>query len=88
MVTAVTVLFLSLTVFAPSDATAVNPIRRVVTMLQEMEVKVKEEEEKEQALFGHQPPSETRCQGEKSRPQDQCSDPWRCCRREGTSVAE
>jgi len=51
MVTAVTVLFLSLAVFAPSDATAVNPIRRVVTMLQEMEVKVKEEGEKEQALF-------------------------------------
>jgi len=51
MVTAVTVLFLSLAVFAPSDATAVNPIRRVVTMLQEMQVKVKEEGEKEQALF-------------------------------------
>jgi len=44
------------------------------------------EEEKE--LFRHRPPSEIRCQGEKSRPQDQCSDPRRCCRREGTSVAE
>eukprot|EP00419_Tripos_fusus_P054991 CAMPEP_0172797494 /NCGR_PEP_ID=MMETSP1075-20121228/413_1 /TAXON_ID=2916 /ORGANISM="Ceratium fusus, Strain PA161109" /LENGTH=692 /DNA_ID=CAMNT_0013634721 /DNA_START=67 /DNA_END=2145 /DNA_ORIENTATION=+ len=53
MVTAVTVLFLSLAVFAPcgADASAANPIRRVVTMLQDMQTKVTEEGEKEQALF-------------------------------------
>jgi len=34
-----------------TDATAANPIRRVVTMLQQMQVKVAEEGEKEKALF-------------------------------------
>merc|ERR1712060_388759 len=43
----------SLAVFAPcgADASAANPIRRVVTMLQDMQTKVTEEGEKEQALF-------------------------------------
>jgi len=52
-VTSVTVFFLSLAILAPSgaDASAANPIRRVVTMLQEMQVKVSEEGEKEKALF-------------------------------------
>jgi len=53
MVTSVTALVLALTMLAPNGtyATAANPIRRVVTMLQEMEVKVNEEGEKEKALF-------------------------------------
>jgi len=52
MVTSVTVLFVSLAILAPSaDAIAANPIRRVVTMLQEMQVKVSEEGEKEKAMF-------------------------------------
>jgi len=52
-VTSVTVFFLSLAILAPSgaDASAANPIRRVVTMLQEMQVKVSAEGEKEQAMF-------------------------------------
>jgi len=49
----VTALILALAILAPNGtrATAANPIRRVVTMLQEMEVKVNEEGEKEKALF-------------------------------------
>jgi len=49
----VTVLLLSLTILSPSGtlASTANPIRRVVTMLQEMQVKVTEEGEKEKALF-------------------------------------
>jgi len=52
-VTSVTVFFLSLAILAPSgaDASAANPIRRVVTMLQEMQVKVSAEGEKEKAMF-------------------------------------
>jgi len=52
MVTSVTVL-LSLAILSPSgiDASAANPIRRVVTMLQDMQVKVTEEGKKEEALF-------------------------------------
>jgi len=53
MVTSVTVLLLSLAILSPSGSIAItaNPIRRVVTMLQEMQVKVTEEGEKEKALF-------------------------------------
>jgi len=49
----VTVLLMSLAILSPSgtSASAANPIRRVVTMLQEMQVKVAEEGEKEKALF-------------------------------------
>jgi len=52
-VTSVTALVLALTMLMPNgtSATAANPIRRVVTMLQEMEVKVTEEGEKEKAMF-------------------------------------
>jgi len=48
-----TVFFMSLAILAPSatNAIAANPIRRVVTMLQEMQVKVSEEGEKEKAMF-------------------------------------
>jgi len=53
MVTSATVLVLSLAILVPSgtEASTANPIRRVVTMLQEMQVKVTEEGEKEKALF-------------------------------------
>jgi len=53
MVTPAAVLVLSLAIFAPSgaEASTANPIRRVVTMLQEMQVKVTEEGEKEKGLF-------------------------------------
>jgi len=53
MVTSVTVLVLALAVLAPSGAhaSAANPIRRVVTLLEEMQVKIKEEGEKEEAMF-------------------------------------
>jgi len=53
MVTSATVLVLSLAILVPSgtEASTANPIRRVVTMLQEMQVKVSEEGEKEKALF-------------------------------------
>jgi len=53
MVTSATLLVLSLAIFVPSgtEASTANPIRRVVTMLQEMQVKVSEEGEKEKALF-------------------------------------
>jgi len=53
MVTSVTVLLLSLAILSPSGSIAItaNPIRRVVTMLQEMQVKVTEEGENEKALF-------------------------------------
>jgi len=53
MVTATTLLFVSLAVTAPcgAHASAANPIRKVVTMLQEMQVKVTEEGKKEQELF-------------------------------------
>jgi len=49
----VTVLLLSLSILSPHCAYAgtANPIRRVVTMLQEMQVKVTEEGAKEKALF-------------------------------------
>jgi len=52
-VTPVKVLVLSLAMLMPSgiNASAANPIRRVVTMLQEMQVKVSEEGEKEKAMF-------------------------------------
>jgi len=52
-VTSVSVIIISLAILAPhgAEATAANPIRRVVTMLQEMQVKVTQEGEKEQALF-------------------------------------
>jgi len=52
-VTSVTALVLALMMLMPNgtSATAANPIRRVVTMLQEMEVKVTEEGEKEKAMF-------------------------------------
>merc|ERR1740129_1132323 len=48
-----TVLLLSLTILSPGGtfASTANPIRRVVTMLQEMQVKVTEEGKKEQDLF-------------------------------------
>jgi len=53
MVTSVSVLLISLAILSPIGATAsaANPIRRVVTMLQEMQVKVAEEGEKENKLF-------------------------------------
>jgi len=53
MVTSVSFIIISLAILAPhgAEATAANPIRRVVTMLQEMQVKVTQEGEKEQALF-------------------------------------
>jgi len=49
----VTVLLMSLAILSPSgtSASAANPIRRVVTMLQEMQVKVAKEGEKEKTLF-------------------------------------
>jgi len=52
-VTPVKVLLLSWAILAPSgiNASAANPIRRVVTMLEEMQVKVSEEGEKEKAMF-------------------------------------
>merc|ERR1719403_792991 len=53
MVMSVTVLLLSLSILSPHCAYAgtANPIRRVVTMLQEMQVKVTEEGAKEKHLF-------------------------------------
>jgi len=53
MVSSVTALILALAMVAPNGtrAATANPIRRVVTMLQEMEVKVTEEGEKEKAMF-------------------------------------
>jgi chromosome segregation ATPase len=53
MVTAVTLFLLSLAVVPlhNAEASAANPIRKVVTMLQEMQVKIGEEGKKEQALF-------------------------------------
>jgi len=53
MLTSPAVLLLSLAIFLPkgTEASTANPIRRVVTMLQEMQVKVTEEGEKEKALF-------------------------------------
>jgi len=44
-------LLLSLVVLTPNGVSAANPIRRVVTMLQDMQAKVAEEGEKEKALF-------------------------------------
>jgi len=45
------ILSLAILVLRGTEANAANPIRRVVTMLQDMQVKVTEEGEKEQALF-------------------------------------
>lgn len=44
-------LLLSLVFLTPNGVSAANPIRRVVTMLQDMQAKVAEEGEKEKALF-------------------------------------
>jgi len=44
-------LLLSLVFLTPHGVSAANPIRRVVTMLQDMQAKVAEEGEKEKALF-------------------------------------
>jgi len=53
MVTAAKLVLLSLAIVAPhgAEASAANPIRKVVTMLQDMQVKIAEEGKKEQALF-------------------------------------